>query len=74
MAVGSPPPPPPSAPDFSAKLAARWAPGALYFFIEVTDDQHRNAAASADLIWQDCPQLAFDTANNKGTTYDSTDD
>ena len=48
--------------------------GALYFFIEVTDDQHRNAAASADLIWQDCPQLAFDTANNKGTTYDSTDD
>jgi hypothetical protein len=75
-AVGSPAPPPPAASDLSVRLTARWDTGALYLLAEATDDQHVNTlSGTPELIWQgDCLQIGFDTANNKGTPYDDTDD
>jgi hypothetical protein len=75
MGLGTPTPPVPAPTDLSMRLAVRWEPGALYVFVDITDDVHQNTATTPENIWQgDCLQLGFDTALNKGTPYDATDD
>lgn len=59
--------------DLSARVMLQWAPEALYFAAEVTDDVFLQTRKPSRMWQNDCVQITFDGKNDNTETYGEDD-